>query len=66
MESKKYVIAGLKVLMRCTEEHMRKQGAAYLCDFEGEPDIKIEIDPEAIKKLNEKYPDLTYDSKTFG
>ena len=33
MESKKYVIAGLKVLMRCTEEHMIKQGAAYLCDF---------------------------------
>lgn len=65
MESKKYVIAGLKVLMRCSEEHMVKQGAAYLCDFEGEPDIRIEIDPETIKKTQEKHPGLTYDELEY-
>ena len=65
MESKKYVIAGLKVLMRCTEEHMQRQGAAYLFYFEGEPYIRIEIDPETIKKMNEKHPGLTYDEMEY-
>ena len=35
--------------------------AAVDADFEGEPDIKIEIDPETIKKANDKsYKIITF------
>lgn len=65
MESKKYVIAGLKVLMRCLGSRMIKQGAAYLCDFEGEPDVTIELDPEYIKQVNSRYPTISFDEMEY-
>ena len=58
MPLNKYVIADLKVLMQCTEEHMIKQGDAYLMDFEGEPDMVIDISAEFLRSQHEKYPQL--------
>ena len=65
MSLKKYVIADLKVLMQCSEEHMIKQGAAYLMDFEGEPDIVIDLPAEFLHTQSEKYPQLTYDETEY-
>ncbi len=65
MEPRKYVIAGLKVLMRCTEEHMLKQGDAYLCDFEGDADIVIDIPHDQIERIRLKHPPLTYDEMEY-
>lgn len=65
MPFNKYVIADLKVLMKCSEDHMIKQGADYLENFDGEPDIVIEFSDEFLQSQHEKYPQLTYDETEY-
>lgn len=62
---RKYIIAGLKVLMRCTEEHMLKQGDCYLADFDGEPDIVIDIPRDQIERIQANHSPLTYDETEY-
>ena len=65
MESLKYVIAGLKVRMWASGERTLSQSKDYLKDFDGEPDIIIEPDPESIEKVHQENLDLTYDEMEY-
>ncbi len=65
MELKKYSIAGLKILMRAEYPHMLSQGAAYLSDFEGEPDMVIDFPEEEIADKNILYPMLDVDQMEY-
>lgn len=61
MNLNKLRIAELNVLIHYTRTRMLKQAEIYKYDFVGEPDIKVGISDETIKKLNEESPHLTED-----
>lgn len=57
---KTYSIAGLKVNMECSGRG-EIQAEKYLIDYTDTPDITIKANNEYVKKLHEKFPELSLD-----
>ncbi len=55
----KYLIAGLMVSMNVQYAFLADRAEKYLRDFDGEPDIIINPEPEKLQKMHEEYPSLT-------
>ncbi len=55
----KYLIAGLKVLMNVTGDMLRERSEKYRFDFDGEPDIVLDIEPDKMAKMHQSCPDLS-------
>ncbi len=58
----KYIVAGIKVGMKTHDGKLRKQAQEYLKDFDGEPDVKIELSDEFILKKQQENPHLSFES----
>lgn len=65
MTVEKYLIAGLRVSITVRGELLRKRCEKYRCDFEGEPDIVINIGDEAYRKAVERYAPLSADEAEY-
>ena len=58
----KYIVAGIKVGMKTHDGKLRKQAQEYLKDFDGEPEVKIELSDEFILKKQQENPHLSFES----
>ncbi|MBQ3549572.1 MAG: hypothetical protein IJA41_01220 [Clostridia bacterium] len=61
----RYLIAGLKVEMNVRGEMLRERSEKYRSDFEGEPDIVIDPEPEKLARLQEDFPRLKEDAVEY-
>lgn len=61
MEKLRYKIAELNVEILHYGERLKKQAEPYLFNFDGEPDIKIELKKEKIEQYLSTHPNLTFD-----
>ncbi len=60
MEQKKYIIAGLNTQIDAHEGWtIETQARAYLCDFDGEPDIITGVSDDFIAQQHKQYPQLS-------
>lgn len=55
----KYLIAGVKVGMTLHEGVTKRQAEPYLCDFEGECDMRIELCDDFLARKHEELPHLS-------
>ena len=58
MSTEKYLIAGLKVLMTANGNLLLERSRKYLSDFEGEPDIVIDLEPDKLEMMRQRHPTL--------
>jgi hypothetical protein len=54
-----FKICGLKVSCEFNYPMMKERSRKYLCPFEGEPDIKVQLNNGEIDRLRNMYPQLT-------
>ncbi len=59
MSVKKYVIAGLRVLMNAKGKMLLERSQKYLTEFDGEPDIVIDLEPKKLNLMKERSPNLS-------
>ena len=59
---KKYVIAGLKVLMSCGGKRLETQAEKYECDYTGDADIVVAVDAEKVRAKQAQNPHLTLEA----
>ncbi len=58
MGTDKYVITGLKVKMSVKHDLLRSRSEKYLRDFEGDPDICIEVSDAWMERFKNLHPEL--------
>lgn len=55
----KYIIAGIKIGMTLRDGIIKTQAKDYLCDFDGEPEMKIGLSDEYIEQRHKENPHLS-------
>ena len=61
----KYIIAGIKIGMTLRDGIIKTQAKDYLCDFDGEPEMKIGLSDEYIEQRHKENPE-TYRNRNRG
>lgn len=59
--TRKLCVAGLKVELTFGGDRILNQSVDYICDYTGEPDIKIAVERDVLERVKQRNPQLSLD-----